>query len=110
VKPSSAVGKYIFLGLIAVQRQVVPPCPLLYVAYLGCPRFDVTGWDDKVSVVHKFAQLVAGGHRIEIARIDNICGWSNTGSLDDTGGDRLDRRHLILVYSAVRVELTGEDR
>ena len=82
----SEVGKYNFLGLIAVQRQVVPPCPLLYVAYLGGPRFDVTGWDENVSVVRKFAQLVAGDHRIEITRIDNICNWSNTGSLDDTGG------------------------
>ena len=56
-----------------------------------------------VGVVGELAQLVAGSHPIQITRVDHICRRSDTGALDNTGSDGLQRRRLTMVNSTVRM-------
>ena len=61
-----------FFGFVAVECQVVRPCPRLDVVDLGGPRVDVAGRNDKVGVVGELDELVSGGHRLQVASISHI--------------------------------------
>ena len=57
------------IRFLPVERQVVGPCPRLYVVYFGGPRVDVAGRDDKVGIICEFAELVTLGYRLQVACI-----------------------------------------
>ena len=54
------------IRFLPVERQVVGPCPRLYVVYFGGPRVDVAGRDDKVG-----GPSNGVNHSIQLSRIVN---------------------------------------
>ena len=74
-----------FLIFRSVERQVVGPCPRLYVVKLDGLRVSVHDRDDEIRIIGKLPD----NSRLKIACIDHVRRRSNARSLDDASSDGL---------------------
>jgi len=68
-----------------VDFKVVGFGRLLDIVDLCLASMDIAGWYDDVSVVGERHKFISWRYGIEICRVNDVCCWSDSGPLNDTG-------------------------